>query len=181
MFGGLNMKKILLSAVIVSLLIGCAGVRPVLKYDRDQCLQDIVYKPLGIDVKNTRYHPIQEIRNRFGRPDSVQDQNDAYFGKTVTYFYKNKILTFKVMDTSSCLTFIDVIGGKVGCLKIGMSKDDFEAEYGSTMVEGMTGLEIRNYSLEEGEIQFRLMLEFKDNKLIRVSSSWDETFGLGSL
>jgi hypothetical protein len=182
------MKKVILSFALM-VLIGCGTTRPGLQTEtmigREQCLQDIAFRPLGIDIQGKLLHTPQEIQARFGRPDSVQMQDLAsstgVIGQTITYSYKKgMIFTFMTMKNLSCLYSLEVTGGKMGCLKIGMSKDVFESEYGPIGIEDGTGIENRSYFDDNGT-KFGLILEFKANKLVKITPEWDEVFGIGSL
>lgn len=154
--------------------MGCASVRQTADFSgTDKCLQDIVFKPLGIDIRDTLLHNPQDIQNRFGRPDSIQKQDNA-IGQTLSYFYPGKAFIFMSMQGSSCLSSLEVTKGRIGCLKIDMSKSSFEQKYGP--VEDP--IESRSYIDESSGIRFNLILEFKDNRLIKVTPQWDEIFGL---
>jgi hypothetical protein len=84
------------------------------------------------------------------------------------------------MQGLSCLYSLEITKGRIGCLKIGMSKSSFEQKFGLTDIEGEDGVESRNYIDENSGVRFNLILEFKNSRLIKVTPDWDEIFGMGS-
>jgi len=136
----------------------------------DSCLQEITFNPLGINVGQMRSIGPEGIRKMFGAPrDTVMDT----LSNTLCYKYKDKEFSF--MGNSVFL--LEVFGGEIGCLKIGMTKKRFERDFGLlfTLGSASSGFETRSYSDDSGK-EFKLNLEFENNRLVRVVPDWSEVF-----
>jgi hypothetical protein len=136
----------------------------------DSCLQEIAFNPFGINVGQMRSIGPEGIRKVFGAPcDTVKDT----ISNTLCYKYKDKEFSF--MGNSVFL--LEVFGGEMGCLKMGMSKKRFERDFGPLFSLGLasSGIETRSYADDHGK-EFKLNLEFEKNRLVRVVPDWSEVF-----
>ena len=139
----------------------------------DSCLQEIAFNPLGINVGQMRSIGPEGIRKIFGAPRDTMIDTTSH---AVCYRYRDKEISFM----GNSVFFLEIYGGKVGCLRIGMSKDRFEEKFGPifSLDSAGYGIEIKTYYDEYGKRKFKLNIEFRNNKIVRIIPDLGEAFEL---
>lgn len=160
------MKK----SILILILTVCAtwAFQPPYMQDSvpQKSLQNVALCPLGLPIRDTLLYTPQNIRARFGSPDSAQEQK-TLMGKDSIYFYRNTIITFHATGHVYYLSFLEITGGRIGDLSIGMTRGKIDSTYGR--IGMMDGREIRTFGDDD---QYELWLDFESDKLVRITPNW---------
>jgi len=174
------MKKTILNFILIVCVSWASQPPPprmqASSFVEQKGLQDVALSPLGLHIQDTLLYTPRDIRARFGSPDSTQEQKtcvwvDKDVCKAISmdsvYFYMDKIVTFHATGKKYGLSFLEITGGRVGDLSIGMARNEIDSVFGKVEMKG--GREVRTFGEND---QYELWLDFESDRLVRITPDW---------